>query len=226
MSHVTYEWVMSHINESCRAPQSYELICTGRSHIKEIWKKEKENSQKSDPHLYVWNNSFMSDIIEKCHIWMSHVTHEWVISHIYRSGKNSQKSDPHMYVWNNSFISHIIEKCHMWISHITHEWVISHIYRSGKNCPKGDPHKYVWDDSFISDTIEKCHTWMSHVTSHMNESFHTYIDRAKTLKSQIHIDSNVETLAGRKGRAQFSHITRKWVIHHISQESDPHIYCM
>ena len=41
---------------------------------------------------------------------------------------------------------------------------------------------------------------MSHVTSHMNESFHTHIDRAKTLKSQIHIDLNVETLAGRTGR--------------------------
>ena len=37
-----------------------------------------------------------------CHTWMSHVTHEWVMSHM------------------NEF-------CHVWMSHVTHEWVMSHM---------------------------------------------------------------------------------------------------
>jgi len=51
MSHVIYEWVMSHIHESCHV---------WMSHV-----------------TYAWVMSYMH---ESCHIWMSHVTYEWVMS--------------------------------------------------------------------------------------------------------------------------------------------------
>jgi len=36
---------------------------------------------------------------ESCHTWMSHVTHEWIMSHMN-------------------------ESCHTWMNHVTHEWVL------------------------------------------------------------------------------------------------------
>jgi len=51
-----FEWVMSHMNESCH---------TWMSHVTHEW--------------------VMLHIDESCHIWMSHVTHEWVMSHMNES---------------------------------------------------------------------------------------------------------------------------------------------
>jgi len=52
MSHVTYEWIMSHMNESCHAWMSHAT--------------------------YQW---VMIQISESCNIWMSHATYEWVEAH-------------------------------------------------------------------------------------------------------------------------------------------------
>jgi len=53
MSHVAYERVMSHMNESCR-----------------IWM------------IHVTYEGVMSHMKKSCHIWMRHVTYEWVMSHL------------------------------------------------------------------------------------------------------------------------------------------------
>jgi len=42
---------------------------------------------------------------ESCHIWMSHVTYEWVMLHMN-------------------------ESCHIWMSHVTYEWVMSNMNES------------------------------------------------------------------------------------------------
>ena len=54
VSHVTYGWVMSHINESCHTYVRHSVFV------------------------------FMCHMTlsESCHIWVSHVTYEWVMSHI------------------------------------------------------------------------------------------------------------------------------------------------
>jgi len=72
MSHVTlvnescqtYEWVMSHMNESYNVYTSVRSV-TGLIYIRDT------------THLYTWHDSFITK--KQNNIWMSHVTHEWVI---------------------------------------------------------------------------------------------------------------------------------------------------
>ena len=76
MSPVTYEWVMSHMNESCHIWMShvtYEWVMSHMNASCHIWMRHI---------MYEW---VMSRINESCHIWMSHVTYEWVVSHIKES---------------------------------------------------------------------------------------------------------------------------------------------
>ena len=161
---VAYEWVMSHMNESCH-----------------IWMSHV---------TYEWVMSHMNG---SCHIWMSHVIHEWVMSHnqpchiwmsrvtygvasISRIDKilglfckrarlkrrysaketynfidpNDRSHPTGRYVACEWVMSHMNESCHTWMSHVTCEWVMSHMN-------------------------ESCHLSMSHVTYewvmlHMNES--------------------------------------------------------
>ena len=95
---------------------------------------------------------------KSCHIWMSHVTFEWVMSYtrltflvdcISRGGH----AHIHTHTHNRTLSSYNInESCHIWMRHFTYEWVTSHMNESR-------------------------HIWMSHVTyewvtSHMNESCH------------------------------------------------------
>jgi len=91
------------------------------------------------------------------HIWMSHVTCEWVMSHRNKS-------------------------CDMWMSHVTHRWqcyvrcccladdswgwVTSHMWMSHVSHMNESRHTYEWVMSHI------VMLWMSHVT-HVNESCHT-----------------------------------------------------
>jgi len=70
MSHVTYEWVMSHMNESCH-----------------IWMSD------------FTYESVMSHMNESHHIWMSHVTYEWVMSHMNESCLTHEWESCRKYEW-------------------------------------------------------------------------------------------------------------------------------
>ena len=71
MSHVTLEWVMSQLNESCHTWQSpHEWIMSLLNESCHTW-------MSHVTHAWV-----MSHMNESCHTWMSHVTHEWVMSHM------------------------------------------------------------------------------------------------------------------------------------------------
>jgi len=65
MSHVTYEWVMSHMNESCHIRMSHVTYEWVMSHLNES--------------CHIWTSQLTYE--QSCHIWTSHVTHEWVMSH-------------------------------------------------------------------------------------------------------------------------------------------------
>ena len=90
----TYEWIVSHINESCHIWMSHVTYEWVMSHMNEwfhIWISHV---------TYEWVTSHMN---EPCHIWMSHVTYEWVMSHTWM-GVMSQIWMSHTY---ECFKSHI-----------------------------------------------------------------------------------------------------------------------
>jgi len=96
MSPVTYEWVMSHVNESCHM---------WMSHVTYEWVMPHTNESCHIGMSHVTYEWIMSHVNELCHIWMRHVTHEHVMSHM---------------------MSHTNESCHLWISHVMYEWVMLH----------------------------------------------------------------------------------------------------
>jgi len=80
---------------------------------------------------------------ETCHTSRSHVTHEWVTSHM-----NESRPTWMSHVTHERVTSHMNESHHKWMSHVTPAWVMAHMNESR-------------------------HTRMSHVThewvtSHMN----------------------------------------------------------
>ena len=99
---------------------------------------------------------------ESCHMWMSHVTYEWVMTLVPPRGLIKS------FEW---VMSHINESCHIWMSHVTCEWVMSHMNESWLWCLQ---------EAQSGLLNESCHLWMSHVTyewvmSHMNESCHIWM---------------------------------------------------
>jgi len=89
---------------------------------------------------------------ESCHIWMGHVTYEWVMSHMK-------------------------ESCHLWMSHVTYEWGTSHMNKA--RFMQLSAVCYKWMDIEDADTWchgtlmnESCHTheW---AMPHMNVSLYT-----------------------------------------------------
>jgi len=161
-----YEWVMSHmwmrhvthVDESCHA---YEWVMSRlrMSHV---------TLTNESCHTYEWRfhththlnralNDCLANEIWSCHTWMSHVTHEWVMSHMN-------------------------ESCHTWMSHVTHEWVMSHmcVQLNRKLIQKLDDclANGIWVMSHMTQSHHTynwvtSHIWTSHVT-HMNKSCHTY----------------------------------------------------
>ena len=155
-SHVTYEWVMSHINES------YHIWM---SHV---------------PHQWV-----MSYMNESCHTWMSHVTYERVMScihdtaHSYLTHSDSTTNSP-IHMWNYLYIcdmtgvKYLIHMRHdLFIWNMTHSYVKLLIHMWHDSCkvplPKRPPRAYVtwlnhmWRDSFICDMTHSYVTWLIHM---------------------------------------------------------------
>jgi len=85
MSHVTYEWVMSHMNETCHIWMlrvhcwSYVplYICSHYLYVPII--SMFPLSIDLQKMCVTCHNSFICD---RAYIWMSHVTYEWVMSHM------------------------------------------------------------------------------------------------------------------------------------------------
>ena len=101
MGHVTYDWVMSHMNASCHiwwSHVTYEWVMSPMSHVAYDRVMLRMNET-----CHVWMSRVTLN--QSCHIWMGHVTYDWVMSHR-------------------------IESCHIWLSHVTYEWVIQPMIES------------------------------------------------------------------------------------------------
>jgi len=112
MSHVTNMRVMSHMN---------------MSRLTYTWVMSLHMCDMSHVTSYVWHEtpSLRSSATESCHIYMSHVTHMYVMSCIHMSHVTS-------YEWHEtrSSGSSAAESCHIYVSHVTYKWVMSHMNTS------------------------------------------------------------------------------------------------
>jgi len=79
---------------ACACPTFLRRLLWGMTHAYATWL------------IHIRHDSFIHSksgvCTESCHMWMSHVTCEWVMLHMY-------------------------ESCHVWIHLVTHEYVISHM---------------------------------------------------------------------------------------------------
>jgi len=80
-----------------------------------------------------------------------HVTHEWVMSHLWMSHVTPMNESCHTYEW-------VMESCH------TYEWVMSHIWMSHGTHMNHSCHTWM---SFVAHMNESCHRYewaMSHLS--------------------------------------------------------------
>jgi len=177
VSHLTHEWVVSHIWIHHVA---YMCAAESRTHQKARWLPRKRDPlaitpscggtvQVGWPHTTTGACIWMSNMKESCH------TFEWVMSHI-RVSQGLMTSYNDWCVYMNEQYEWVMS--HIWVSHVTHtsesrlddliqrpvrvyEWAIwmSHVAHLCESC-----HTYEWVMS---------HIWMSHVT-HMNDLCYIY----------------------------------------------------
>jgi len=104
----------------------------------------------------------MSRINKSCHVWIGHVTYEWVMSRM-----NESHHTWTSHVTHERVMSHMNESCHTWTSHVTHERVMSHI-NAKHGCGMSHIHVlyHIW--------VRHINTTYEHVISisHLNTSCH------------------------------------------------------
>jgi len=108
----SYEWVMSHVNESYLIWLSHVPCEWVMSYVKEscpIWRS------------HVPYECIMSHMIESCPIWMGHVPYEWVMCHMNESCPIWMGHVPYEWV-----MSHMNESCAIWMGHVPYKGVMSH----------------------------------------------------------------------------------------------------
>jgi len=176
MSHATFEWVMSHMNESLihmRLMQSDSALkrhsficeCNRHSFICHV--------NATDTHSYVmWMQQTLIHMSCECnrHLFICHVnatdTHSYVMwmqqTLIHMSMKQAlnhmwmKEALIHTSFMQSDALTHTwIRSCHMWMSHVTCDWVMSHV------------NEHITYERVMS------HMCISHFT-HVHKSFHTY----------------------------------------------------
>jgi len=216
MSHVPHERVMSHINEPCHThtwvmSRMNKSRLTLLSHVTRT--RQPHQGPKQVMPCHIWKRiatSHMSHVLygwvtslldQPHHLWISHVSCEWVMSRMNESCPMSSSTSPRAHT--SLVMSHMNESCHIRMSHVLHEWVMSHMTESFHKSKK---------------RVLPCHMWMSHVTyewvtSHMDESCHIWLSPFTGARNEsYHITYEWELPITYKSRhIWMSHVTYGWV---------------
>jgi len=228
MSNVTYEWVMSHMNqsdmyESCHICMSHLQSSRQRLHQVLFSHQWVMTYIRDMTHSHVISIWVMSHLGGSCHIWMSHVTSEWVMSHLNESC--------HIWMSHVTFervMLHLNESCHIWMSHVTYEWVTC---KAAFNSRSSLFLTWIRHVTYASNMHKPCHIYMSHVTytwvmSRMNESYDTWISHVT--RDLCMCDMNHELCLRCTSRTRcdssfasssyltwICHVTYAWAVSHI-----------
>ena len=163
MSHVPYEWVMSHINASC--------------HIW-IWLKTLLLLVHDVHHQRVVSMSWvMSHVNESCPIWTSHVPYECVMSHM---------NDPCIHMGHDSFIWDIRCIFGTWLKTLL--LLVQDIFTTGSW--RASWYTSRIDMSHLKYTWAMSHLNKVMPMSHMNQSRHTWTSIAN--ESCLHMNESCE----------------------------------
>ena len=171
MSHVTYEWVISHMNESCHI---------WVSHIRVI--SEWNDDICSIRFAFISSEWDIRSILR--HVSFVCVRHDsfltWLINMWYDSLISSECD-----IWSlhsERSMSNVDESCHIWMSHVTYKWVtykwVTYKWVTYKWLIRMcyTRHSFhIWNLHFaykwvMSRLNKSRHIWMSSVTARMNEA--------------------------------------------------------
>jgi len=147
MSHVTYEWVMSHITHMSESCHTYERVTshTNESHHTRKGGRTTQTEMLRNLdglcHTCEW---VMLRIKESCYIWVSHITrmtqscdtYTWVMPHTWRSRVKDEQRIQRCCGIFMGHVTHVNESYH------THEGVMAHITMSHVTHTKESLHRW------------------------------------------------------------------------------------
>jgi len=143
MSHVTYQWVMSHVNASRHICMSCVTLW-GREQIVDAFLTQEMHESCRISVSWGLESGGLESMVS-CRISVSHVT----------SRHTSMSHVTYKYV-----MPHLNKSCHISMSHVTYEWVMSHMDESCHFVSEGAE---CWCLSDVLHGTYQC------VTSHINE---------------------------------------------------------